>query len=70
MSKNLSEAQIIGVINNSNEVSQALANGYTVVYQVNPSLVSEFPKVGKKRKYPFDINLPNPHNGIKKFRSN
>ena len=69
MSKNLGEAQIIGVINSS-EVSNAIANGYTVMYQVNSSVITDFPKVGTKRKYPFEINVPTPHNGIKKFRSN
>jgi uncharacterized Fe-S cluster-containing protein len=69
MSKSPSEANIREIINSS-EVRNAIANGYTVMYQVNGNTINDYPQVGKKRKYPFDINLPNPHNGIKKFRSN
>jgi hypothetical protein len=72
MSKNISEAHIIELMNKSNDGSCKIVNknGYTFVYNVNPSVVNDFPKVGTKRKYPFDITQENQHNGVKKFRSN
>jgi hypothetical protein len=69
MSKNLSETHIREMISNSNEVREVIGNGYTVVYQVNNNSV-EWPSVGKKRKYPFDINSQNQNRGVKKSRSN
>ena len=69
MSKNLSETHIREMISNSNEVREAIGNSYTVVYQVNNNSC-EWPSVGKKRKYPFDINSQNQNRGVKKSRSN
>jgi hypothetical protein len=70
MSKNTSDANILEVINNSSEVREAIANGYTVIYQSTQPVINNWPTVGIKRKFPFETPGPYQMNGIKKARKN
>lgn len=70
MSKIPSEAKILDMINNSNEVREAIAHGYTVVYQSTQPVNNNWPTVGVKRKFPFETVGPYQVNGVKKARKN
>jgi hypothetical protein len=69
MSSNHSKSQICEMINNG-QVYVAKAKDYTTVYEIKSSVINDHPKVGVKRKYPFDINGQNQPKCVKKYRQN